>query len=323
MIVLQKLADTPTDFNGSIFVVEPIVVNVLNKLPVGVLEIKLEIGIDYGHNQDPNNPQQYPVSYRLENTRCMLKYGNIPLSHTFTNSGQIEPNIVKTEGYTLRISTEDIREIESKRVDDLTLGFFLEGTYQPHRLSSTQSVGPSKEFSLYVPWKFSQKEWVQFLTNLGYSERWIVEIDRPKLEGFHEVLEFVEKAQKGVAEGAAPDAIISDLRSAWDRLDPYIREFDSELKTAIESGSKGEPDKPNKDKRVEEIADWNKAFLEVLTELRKATDKFTQIGPHKEFYVSTKDDALLALRLTVSLMAYYSRLLSTIERDMKERRKKV
>ncbi len=100
-------------------------------------------------------------------------------------------------------------------------------------------------------------------------------------------------------------------------MELFVKQFESELKKAINSGSKGESGEPNKDERVEKIMEINKKLLGDLIDLRRAIDKLTQIGPHREFYVSTKDDATLAFRLSVSLLAYYSRLLANLDKSKK------
>ena len=58
-----------------------------------------------------------------------------------------------------------------------------------------------------------------------------------------------------------------------------------------------------------------KEYLKSINQLKKTIDKFTQIGPHRETYHSTIEDAELAFRLTTSLIAYYSKLLSKISTD--------
>jgi hypothetical protein len=58
-----------------------------------------------------------------------------------------------------------------------------------------------------------------------------------------------------------------------------------------------------------------KEYLKSINQLKKTIDKFTQIGPHRETYHSTMEDAEVAFRLTTSLIAYYSNLLSRISKD--------
>ena len=53
-------------------------------------------------------------------------------------------------------------------------------------------------------------------------------------------------------------------------------------------------------------------------DLRKMVDKLTQIGPHRETYVSSFQDALLAYRLTTSMISYYSHLITEVSRKNNE-----
>ncbi|MEM0134892.1 MAG: hypothetical protein QXU18_06650, partial [Thermoplasmatales archaeon] len=197
------------------------------------------------------------------------------------------------------------------------LSINLTGAYHTTDEQTGTPYVDENTFGVKFPWKLSQKEWAGLLQSIGYDEKWIIEIPRPNLEGFHEVIPFIEKAQKGLMQQTSPDAIISDLRSAWDRLDPYINRFESELKEKINAGSATENNQPSKDERIGHIREQTNKFMIDLIELRKSVDKLCQIGPHKEIYASTVSDALLSFRLTVSLMAFYSKLLADVENDMK------
>jgi hypothetical protein len=61
----------------------------------------------------------------------------------------------------------------------------------------------------------------------------------------------------------------------------------------IEGLSRGEANQPSKSLRIADV--------------RKAIDKFTQNGPHSDVYEVTSDDALLAYRLTASMIAFLSK----------------
>jgi hypothetical protein len=100
-------------------------------------------------------------------------------------------------------------------------------------------------------------------------------------------------------------------------MDGFVLEFNNEIKNYINSKSKKEDKQPTKDERVESINKSIESYLNSIRLMKESIDKFVQIGPHKEIYNSTREDALLAFRLTVSLMSYYSGILKRIsDNDM-------
>lgn len=309
---MVKLSEFQADFDGKIFINDPIEWKVLNKVPIAVFEIKLNVGAEYGKKLDQPGQPYYNVGYSIDETNLALLFQNIPVSHSYISQGSVDPHMVANASYILRISIEDLKEIESKRVDDITLNLVLEGKIIPHRSDSFQPISTSKRFMLHIPWKFSEREWAKFLRDLSYSERWIVEMERPKLEGYHEVVEFIEKAGKGIMENAPADQVVSDLRSAWDRMDPYLSKYLKMIKEKINENSESEVNQPTKDERVNSIQESLDSFINDILELKRRVDKLTQMGPHKDVYSIKREDALLAYRLTVSLMSYYSELLKRI-----------
>ncbi len=303
------VADMKADFNGKINVNDPIEVKTINKLPVGVIEVKLNISVEWGYRQDQANQPFYQVGYRIEETRCTLKFGQIPISVSFESPGSIDPNMMTSLSHILRISTEDLREIESRRVDDLILYLHLEGTIIPHRLNSSQNLGEPKKFSLPIPWKFSQKEWIQFLSNIGYSERWIVEMERPKLEGFIEVMEHLTKAQEALFNKGDPEDVLRDLRAARDSFRPFYDSRKNQIAEIIDKGSIGEKNQDPKSTRIADMYDKIANFL--------------NIGPHNDKYKVTYADAQLAFREFVSMLSYLSPIIAQLKNDEEEKDKKV
>ena len=297
------LAEISPEFKGKIYVNEPIEVRTLNKTPVAVFEVKLNVSIDLGRNQDQPNQAFYDVGYRMEETHCALMFQQIPLSHSFFSPGSIDPRMTATLDYLLRISTGELKEIELKRVDDIILYLHLEGTIVPYRWNSAQNLGPPKRFSLAVPWKFSQRQWIQFLRDIGYSEKWIIEIERPKLEGFHEVSEHLDKAQEALFNKNDPEDVLRDLRSARDSFAAFFNAKKEDILKLIDQGSQGEEGQPTKSERVQ-------SMFEDIT-------KFLQIGPHNNRYKVTFADAQLAFRSFVTLLSFLSPFLSKVEEKKK------
>jgi hypothetical protein len=309
---MSKLAEAWLQFDGKIYLSDPIKFEVLNKLPVGVIEAKIQIGIEYGNDKSQSQPIK--IMYNMEDILATIYYKNIPLVESFPLYSIPSPNMTTEIKFTFRLSVEDLSYIESRRADDINdLIVKINGFYSSIDTMNRTPIGNGiQSFYIFLPWKFSQKEWIDFLNALGYAEKWIVEIDRPRVEGFYEVIEFLDKAKSGLSDNSSPDAIISDLRSAWDCLDPFLTKFQESISAEINSGSKGEKDQPSKSERLNEVAEASKAILSDIVRLKKAIDKLTQIGPHKESYVSTREDAILAYRLTVSMISYYSALLKEV-----------
>ncbi|MEM3193182.1 MAG: hypothetical protein QW292_14080 [Candidatus Parvarchaeota archaeon] len=285
---------------GKIYVQEPIKKNVINKVPVAVIEVTLTIDIESGHMQVEQN--EYKVGYRIEDIQCSLRFNQIPISHTFETLGPISPFMSKELGLIFRISLEDLEEIELKRVDDLELSLHLVGKVIPYNLNNTnQDVGNPEWMQMEIPWKFSQKEWIEFLSNIGYAEKWIVEVDRPKLEGFHEVIEHLEKAEKDLYEKQNPEDVVSDLRAANDSFKTYYNDNIKRMNKLIDEGSAGESDQLSKSERIVEIY--------------KNISYLLNIGPHNDKYRVTYQDALLAYRQFLTILSYYAPYLEEVRRN--------
>ena len=127
---------------------------------------------------------------------------------------------------------------------------------------------------------------------MGYNEKWIIELDRPKLEGFHEVEEHLKKAQEALYGKTDPEDVLRDLRAARDSLRDFYDKRKEEIFKYIDSGSSGEPGKPKKSERFQHIWDGISEFL--------------NLGPHSDKYTVTYADAQLAFRQFVSVPRHFS-----------------
>ena len=149
---------------------------------------------------------------------------------------------------------------------------------------------------------------------MGYGEKMVIAIDRPKLEGYHEVMEFIEKANTGISNNGNPYDIIKNLRAAWKSMDVYLKKYNDDLEAYINDQSKINTKDP-KPEKIEKIKNDTIRFLETLKLLEDDIYNLTHIGAHPETYTSNREDALLAFRLTVSLMSYYSGILKRVSED--------
>ncbi len=203
--------------------------------------------------------------------------------------------------------------IESIRKDDISLRFVISGYYSPRFQGVDYNEVPSFEeiFSLSIIKKFSEKEWLKLLSEMGYGEKMVIAIDRPKLEGYHEVLEFIEKANNGLLNNSNPDDIIKNLRAAWKSMNTYLKKYNDELRAEI-NGQSSIDIKDSKPEKMEKIKNDTITFLDSLKSLEDDIYNLTHIGAHPETYTSNREDALLAFRLTVSLMSYYSSVIKRV-----------
>ncbi|MEM3192777.1 MAG: hypothetical protein QW292_12005 [Candidatus Parvarchaeota archaeon] len=302
---MVRLGESYIQYDGKIYV-EEVTYEVLNKVPVAAIKLKVRVGIEPGRNQDqidqPVNPHVHQVGYRVEDAEVTLSFNNIPITHSFQGFVSADPWVIADLSFILRIPFEDLKEIESKRSDDLTLILILQGAVFPHPVGSDLRIGESQKFTIAIQWKFSQKEWVKFLSDIGYGEKWIVEVDRPLLEGFHEIIDHLEKAKDALYNKARPEDVLRDLRAARDSFKTFYAENRDKIEEIIDRGSQGEPGQEPKSKRIDSIYEKISNFL--------------NIGPHNDKYRVTYSDALLAYREFVSILSYISEVMKeAVEKD--------
>ncbi|MEM3804394.1 MAG: hypothetical protein QXX17_08300, partial [Conexivisphaerales archaeon] len=125
-----------------------------------------------------------------------------------------------------------------------------------------------------------------------------------KLEGFHEVIEYLEKAKKDLYEKQNPEDVVSDLRAANDSFKTYYNNNIERMNELIDEGSAGESGQKSKSKRIAEIY--------------KNISYLLNIGPHNDKYKVTYQDALLAYRQFLTILSYYAHYLEEIRRNDEE-----
>lgn len=286
---MVTLVEQSADFNGKIKILDPIKVQVLNKLPVGIFGLTFSLGIDYGTRQ-VNNTQNNDVVYRLKPSHCSLSYAGLPLSIGYTSGGEYQPNLSQNITYTFRIGKEELELIEGRRENDIEIFLNPSYSYIATPMNSVQPIGALRYASLPFNWKLSEREWHNLLANLGYGEKWIIEVDRPKIEGFHEVIDHLNKAQDALYNRHEPEDVIRDLRAARDAFKVYFEEKRELIFSSIDKGSPKENSDDPKSKKVEEMY--------------KKISNFLNIGPHNDKYKVSYADAQLAFRQFVSILAY-------------------
>lgn len=244
--------------------------------------------------------KQYSTYLELMPLSVIIDYQGIPIaSGSSIYGGYIQPN-----GNTLEIKVplceRALSFTEEKRIDDIHLLIHINFAYRelisqsPKQNNLLSAVG-----SLSFPIDYSERKWIKLLSDLGYSDKWIIELDRPKLEGFHEVLEHLEKAKDALYNKKEPEDVIRDLRAARDSFKIYYDAKKAEINEMIDKGSKGEGGQDPKSERIEKLF--------------KSLSNFYNIGPHNDKYKVTYQDALLAYRSFVSLLSYLFSIMVNVE----------
>lgn len=297
------LGETYLEYSGKLKLYGPVGYEILNKMPIGLLRIKFQLAIEPGNvpSGQPNSPGAR-CDYRLEDIQILLNFGSLPLLEGRMSVLPYNPNLSQEMNLDIKIYHQELQLIESKRADDVLLNLYVKGRYIA--VQGSRDIGRSNIFGISSEWKFSQKEWTEFLSKVGYSEKWIIEVDRPKLEGFHEIISHLEKATDALNNKRDPENVIRDLRAAKDSFKTFYDSNKEEIERIIDLGSLGEPNQEPKSKRVEGIYDKITYFL--------------NIGPHNDKYEVTYRDALLAYRQFVTIMSYFSEILIEIKEDLEK-----
>jgi hypothetical protein len=185
------------------------------------------------------------------------------------------------------LSRETIGRIEGVRQHNVTVSLNPTLRYFAQQ-GPPQSAYPSGQTQLLIP----EDEWLEALEKMGYHGGWVIEVERPFVEGWSRPVEFLDKAWDRIqvrdAEGA-----IGQCRAAWESLGPLLEAAAEGIATEIDRGSAVEAGEPKKSERV--------------LALRKSALKWAHAGAHPESYSASMEDALLAYRLTASLISFLSK----------------
>jgi len=298
-------------------------VKVENALPVGLISANLNIIVEPGKYTKSDN-QSIDVYYLIKpksltiilNQKELLYSDNAYFTGTFMNQNRKFiwgfPYFSADLVFKFNVSTAILNYIESLREGDITLSFILYSEYLPVYFYSNSLIKTIKtiddpfqlfdrEFSALLSYEFSEKRWVKFLEDLGYGAKWIVEIDRPDIEGFSEVIKFLNKAKEGLYSKSNPGYVIDDLRLARDSLAVYLERNKENVYKVIDEGSVNEEGHLKKSERIEDMY--------------KAIKEWLNIGPHGDKYNVTYQDALLAYREFIAMLSYLSFVLAEARRQ--------
>ena len=207
---------------------------------------------------------------------------------------QIEADEQRQVRFFFPLPVHVLRSVEERRTDDVSITLSIRGLCQVETREGKSYW--DKVHASYVG-EYSQKKWTDLLRILGYSDRWIIEIERPDIEGFDKIVEHVQDAAEAIARRDYETAV-HNCRVAWDALEPLLSAISKDLDAGIDRSSPGEEGFSAKSQRI--------------LDLRKAIRTWSQIGAHKEAYIVRSEDAVLCHRITVSLLSYLSTTAASI-----------
>jgi hypothetical protein len=179
--------------------------------------------------------------------------------------------------------------IESTRTHDVQVSVSVELRYF---LTGAPPHETLRAVYAQLPLKISQKDWLDALGAMGYRAGWVVEVDRPEIEGWDGAVAFLSKAADHISS-RDPEGAIAQCRAAWKQLEPLLKGVWADVETEVDRGSTTEKGYPRKSERI--------------ATLRDAAISWANTGDHPENYAASMEDALLAYRLTSTLMSFLSR----------------
>jgi hypothetical protein len=251
--------------------------------------MRLTVGIRFtlDHSPNPRPSKEWALDWVPQ-----VQLNGIALRNVHDETGLIHQYDLTSGAYrqakfVVELDRESLRRIEAHRVHDVSLVFTL-------RLKGITGAPDIQPFFIDGQGitELSETKWLKMLDSLQYKSSWIIEMERPHIEGWDTVKSHLEKAANDLATRDA-DGVMNHCRATWKAVEPLLESQSSAIATLIDQGSKGEPNEPSKSKRVEAI--------------QRAVTKLTHVGPHSEHYVTTMEDATLAYQLTVSTLSYLSR----------------
>ena len=268
------------------------VLKVYERIPFCVMGLEFQVWPD--GNSIMINSKLYSSSGYFLPSYLVLKYRDMPLTtghaDTIYNNNQ---SLIK-----FHLPINALNYIEDKRIDDISISIEIIGKYYLFLNSGNEKINRSGPAMFNLRIDYSQSKWIKLLSEAGYNDKWIVEIDRPKIEGFHEVIEHLEKAKDALYNKKEPEDVLRDLRAARDSFRYYYDKNKEKMFELIDMGSSGEEKYRKKSERIEDIY---KALGEILN-----------IGPHNNKYKVTYQDALLSYREFISILSYFSTILAEV-----------
>ena len=145
---------------------------VKSRLPFCVVELELNISVDYGtFQQQPN--MQIRTTYRIKPSILEISFGGVTISSSSLCFQEITLPISAQMRYQLSLNQEAINFIESKRTDDIDIHLLLTGLYDEVRADNPRqgSGSPNSSGTLQLGglWSFSQTKRTKWSLDLYWS----------------------------------------------------------------------------------------------------------------------------------------------------------
>lgn len=201
------------------------------------------------------------------------------LGSDLTNTGGTEAKFL------VRLTRQEIAEIEGRRAGDVNININLAFRY------FLAPGGKAQAFYQGTQLEISEGKWLKLLEALGYESGWVLEVLRPKIQGWERPVSHLQAARERIASHDAQGAV-AECRAAWDSVDPLLKGAWESVEREMDRGSTPESGFPPKSARVKSLREW--------------AERFSHTGAHPESFNATMEDALLAYRMTASLLSYLS-----------------
>lgn len=274
---------------------------VYNKLPWPIVGISFVAQQNSGKITYQN--KEHSTYLEIMPLSVVVDYQGVPIASGLPQNAQyIQPQSAFPIEIKAYFSEHALAFVEESRNDDIQLMVHFNFAYRElvsQINDSDNLLRPSLHGSVSFSLSYSEKNWIDILSDLGYSDKWVVELDRPKIEGFHEVIVHLDKASDALYNKKEPEDVLRDLRAARDALLPYIQLNKDNMDELIDLGSPGESGNKKKSQRINDLVSDMGNFL--------------NIGPHNDKYKVTYADALLAYRGFISILSYLSSIMFQIK----------
>lgn len=294
---LVTIGEFRSNITGGLLNIINTELKISNKFPWCVATFNFKFSQSSGIIRDQQN-RSFNTNMVVIPWSVSLNFKGIPLTRGVAD----DHNYTDIPGREFKISLilpiEAINFVERNRNDDITFEVNLSVAYREDGTLNNQIWQQDGTADFKFPLEYSAKKWNTLLSQMGYNEKWMIELDRPKLEGYKEVMEHINKAQDALYNKKEPEDVLRDLRAARDSFKTFYETNKEEINRIIDKGSIGEEKQKSKSQRVSELFDKIAYFL--------------NIGPHNDKYEVTYLDAQFAFREFVSILSYLSHMLNQV-----------
>lgn len=250
---------------------------------------EIEIGFSIKNTEDRHI---LLIGYALDFKINGVEVGNVAdyVSYQLYPKNQIQFN------QKFNVSPHAFAAIErARKSGDVQLSSNIKVLYHDTEIEQNPNYPNPRSYRLSTAsFKMSQKEWIQFISEMGYVKYKIFEIpysDTPQLPEFENIMNSLEAAQILFYEGKNEE-VVSKCRTMLEQFRVILKDEEKKAKIdgKIDERGLGEQGRDSKSKRIHDI------FTKVYN--------FHNVGPHYPYHVS-REDAEMSLVMCMSLLRYY------------------